>query len=443
MSSSRLDELDIFVRRLARRLDTSLQNIDEQNFSNDYIARIEQKDGTIASLGASLDSVKNAKIGESRIMDAAISSAKIKRAAIDSVHIKDGAIGTAQIQAAAIGTANIQDSAITNAKIAELAVDSANIQDGAINSAKIKDAAITSAKIARLAVDTANIALGAIKQALIADGAVGSAQIADASITDAKIVELTANKITAGVLEVARLIITGENSIVQAINAENNTSEKSSSTIDGKAITKRSITADNIVASSITGKEIASNTITANNILANTITGEQIKGDTIESRHLKAGIITADKLESNIGAGLDISSNVSIINKVSTDDLNSRLGTITEQTMSYIQQEVKTLASDIEVNADALEAYKKEVRVWQRFSEQGLELGRSDSPFSVLLSAQRLSFRQNGAEIAYLANNKLYVLQGEISNLLTIGDSEDGYYDLVVKNKGLTLKLRG
>ena len=443
MSSSRLDELDIFVRRLARRLDTSLQNIDEQNFSNDYIARIEQKDGTIASLGASLDSVKNAKIGESRIMDAAISSAKIKRAAIDSAHIKDGAIGTAQIQAAAIGTANIQDSAITNAKIAELAVDSANIRDGAINSAKIKDAAITSAKIARLAVDTANIAIGAIKQALIADGAVGSAQIADASITDAKIVELTANKMTAGVLEVARLVITGENSIVQAINAENNTSEKSSSTIDGKAITKRSITADNIVASSITGKEIASNTITANNILANTITGEQIKGDTIESRHLKAGVITADKLESNIGAGLDISSNVSIINKVSTDDLNSRLGTITEQTMSYIQQEVKTLASDIEVNADALEAYKKEVRVWQRFSEQGLELGRSDSPFSVLLSAQRLSFRQNGAEIAYFANNKLYVLQGEFSNLLTIGDSEDGYYDLVVKNKGLTLKLRG
>lgn len=433
MSNSRLDELDIFVRRLARRLDTSLQNIDEQNFSNDYIARIEQKDGTIASLGASLDSVKNAKIGEARIMDAAISSAKIKRAAIDSAHIKDGAIGTA----------NIQDSAITTAKIAELAVDSANIRDGAINSAKIKDAAITSAKIARLAVDTANIAIGAIKQALIADGAVGSAQIADASITDAKIVELTANKITAGVLEVARLVITGENSIVQAINAENDTSEKSSSTIDGKAITKRSITADNIVASSITGKEIASNTITANNLLANTITGEQIKGDTIESRHLKAGVITADKLESNIGAGLDISSNMSIINKVSTEDLNSRLGTITEQTMSYIQQEVKTLASDIEVNADALEAYKKEVRVWQRFSEQGLELGRSDSPFSVLLSAQRLSFRQNGAEIAYLANNKLYVLQGEFSNLLTIGDSEDGYYDLVVKNKGLTLKLRG
>lgn len=440
--SARLDELEIFVRRLARKLESSLQNLDEHNFSNDYISRIEQRDGSLAKLGASLENVKNASIGEARIRDSAIGSAKIKKVAIDSAHIKDGAVGKAHIQSAAIASAHIQDAAITNAKLGELAVDTANIRDSAIDSAKIKDASISNAKIQKLAVDTANIALGAITEALIAHGAVGNAQIADASITDAKIVELTANKITAGVLEVARLIITGENSIVEAINKENGTEQKSTATIDGGAITQRTITADNIVAESITGKEIASNAITANNILANSITGDKIKSDSIESRHIKAGDITADKLESNIGNSLDISSNIAIINKVNADDFNSRLGTLSEQTMSYIKQEVRALADSIESSDNALEAYKREVRIWQRFSESGLELGRSDSPFSVLLSHQKLSFMHNGIEIAYFANNKLYVLQGEFKDLLTIGDDEDGFYDIVVKNRGLTLKFR-
>ena len=70
----------------------------------------------------------------------------------------------------------------------------------------IKYAQIENLKTEYARIDLANIARGAIKTAMIGDGVVGSAQIADGSITNAKIVELSANKITAGVLSVERLI---------------------------------------------------------------------------------------------------------------------------------------------------------------------------------------------------------------------------------------------
>ena len=65
--------------------------------------------------------------------------------------------------------------------------------------------------------------------------------------------ELTANKITAGTLSVERLIICGDkNSIIYAINNAGELVSQNVNTIDGDVLTKRSITADKIVAGAIT-----------------------------------------------------------------------------------------------------------------------------------------------------------------------------------------------
>jgi hypothetical protein len=253
------------------------------------------------------------------IADAAINAAQIQDAAIETAKIKDAAITNAKIANAAIETAKINDLAVTNAKIADATIETAKIKDAAIDTAKIKDASITNAKIANatiergkianaaigsaqidnLAVTTAKIALGAITTALINTGAVGTVQIADGSITDAKIVELTANKINAGTLSVERLVIVGTNkSIVYTINEANGTAQLSKTTIDGGALTQRSITADRIVAAAITANEIASKTILANNIASNTITAGEIASDAIEARHIKAGIIETSHITS-------------------------------------------------------------------------------------------------------------------------------------------------
>lgn len=328
--------------------------ITQAKIADAAIGKAQIQEAAIGTAQIEHGAINSAHIGDGQIENAkiangAITSAKIDDAAILAAHIKDGEIGTAkiadaaitnaQIAGAAIGTANIQDgaivtahildSSITKAKIADLAVDSAKIADLAVTTAKIAQGAITNAQIENAAIDTAKIALGAITATLIQQGAVGTAQIADSSITDAKIIELTANKITAGTLSVERLIIRGsEQSLIYAINNMGELVSTQVDTIDGYVLTKRTITADKIVAHSITAAEIASKTITANEILAGTITGSEIAAGSIEGSNIKAGTLTTSHVSADFGKTLDLTSNEGIRQRVEKiySDVDELLG---------------------------------------------------------------------------------------------------------------------
>lgn len=179
------------------------------------------------------------------------------------------------------------------ANIRKLDAEKADIHELEAVQAVIDDLDVTYADI-----DLSNIAKGTVKQAMIATGAIGTAQIADGSITDAKIVELTANKITAGLLSVDRLEIRGsKNSIVYAINNITGALQSENvDTINGEVLTKRSVTADKIVANAITANEIASKTITANEILSGTITSNELAANSINAINIASGAVTADKI---------------------------------------------------------------------------------------------------------------------------------------------------
>ena len=166
----------------------------------------------------------------------------------------------------------------------------------------------------------ANIENGAITNAMIGTEAVKTSQIADGSITDAKIVELTANKIKAGTLDVERLIVTQNNQKYLFHINEDGTTEYQK--LNGNILEDRSITADKIVAKAITANEIATATITANEIAANTITSAEIKSGSIKAvdidvANLFAQDITASGTISGLtlkGAKLDISNAIQFYN---------------------------------------------------------------------------------------------------------------------------------
>lgn len=273
----------------------------------------------LAAGAVTADKLQAKAVTADKLAAGAVTADKLQAGAITagSGVIADAAIGSAQIALLAVKTGNIDELAVTTAKIAQAAITEAKIANAAITSAKIKDAAI----------DTAKIALGAITQALIQQGAVGTVQIKDGSITDAKIVELTANKINAGTLSVERLVIVGsDKSIVYAINQANGTAQLSQTTIDGGALTRRSITADRIVAESITSDELAANSVTANKILAGAITAEKLAALCVTADKIAAGAITVDKIESNVGSNLDISANKSI--KLMAESIDAKIGAI-------------------------------------------------------------------------------------------------------------------
>ena len=83
------------------------------------------------------------------------------------------------------------------------------------------------------------------------------------------------------------------------------------------------------------------------------------------------------------------------------------------------------------------------VQSYQRFSADGLELGVLGSPFKAKLGNTKLSFIQDGVEIAYISNNKLYITEARITQKLQMGASETGYFEWIVTSTGLGLKWRG
>lgn len=122
-------------------------------------------------------------------------------------------------------------------------------------------------------------------------------------------------------------------------------------------------------------------------------------------------------------SGLDGKANLADLEeKANIKDLQTLVASYVTQTEdSILQSFQQTYTYTVEVDG-RLEEFKRFVESYQRFTEAGLELGRTDSPFKAFLSNTKLSFTQGGEEIAYISNNKMYITNAEITQQLRIGN---------------------
>ena len=88
-----------------------------------------------------------------------------------------------------------------------------------------------------------------------------------------------------------------------------------------------------------------------------------------------------------------------------------------------------------------LQEFLEEFATSIRMSASGIELGDSNSPFGALLGTTKLSFTQDGREIAYISNNRLYITDAEISNSLTVGSSIK--YKTYIDSNGYLVTQKG
>lgn len=129
--------------------------------------------------------------------------------------------------------------------------------------------------------------------------------------------------------------------------------------------------------------------------------------------------------------------------KTETSALQAEMESRFTQTASDITQAVeKTETIQMYVDGE-LREFVNQVKTYQRFSEEGLEIGRSDSDFKSLFSNVKLSFMQNGVEIAYVSNNKLYITNAEVLDTLSIGNPNHGFFVWDSDISGMALKWRG
>lgn len=107
---------------------------------------------------------------------------------------------------------------------------------------------------------------------------------------------------------------------------------------------------------------------------------------------------------------------------VTQDDLNEMnesISSTVEQTKDAITIEFTKTTNEI---IDNQNEFEQTVRSRIEFTEEGLELGKSDSAFKAKLDNEKLAFTEDDEEIAYISNKKLYITDTEITNSLRLGN---------------------
>lgn len=85
-----------------------------------------------------------------------------------------------------------------------------------------------------------------------------------------------------------------------------------------------------------------------------------------------------------------------------------------EMTFENIIQQITNIDGTVNKNYEELVRYI-------RFNGGTITLGEVGNPLTMELTNDRLSFKQNGVEVAYISNNRLYIYDGEFINSLKLG----------------------
>lgn len=107
--------------------------------------------------------------------------------------------------------------------------------------------------------------------------------------------------------------------------------------------------------------------------------------------------------------------------KDDTDALISSVSTEIEQTKNSVEIQFNQFSADIASVAAGTDAEFEEIRKYIRFVDGKILLGEVGNELELEIANDRISFLQDGAEVAYFSNRKLYVTDAEILHSLQLG----------------------
>lgn len=76
----------------------------------------------------------------------------------------------------------------------------------------------------------------------------------------------------------------------------------------------------------------------------------------------------------------------------------------------------------LNIVAAGADAKFQEISKYIRFIDGNIILGEEGNELTLKIENDRIAFLESGAEVAYFSNRKLYVLDGEFLNSLTLGN---------------------
>lgn len=138
-------------------------------------------------------------------------------------------------------------------------------------------------------------------------------------------------------------------------------------------------------------------------------------------------------------------SSTEVLTKVSNDyylkdDANKLIESVnTEFSQTHESFEMKFNAVNQDINdlTSGTDARFQEIKKYIRFEDGNIILGEAENEVTLKIENDRISFLQNGVEVAYFSNRKLYVIDGEFLGKLKLGN----YAYKVLSDGSLTFGL--
>lgn len=107
--------------------------------------------------------------------------------------------------------------------------------------------------------------------------------------------------------------------------------------------------------------------------------------------------------------------------KDDTDALISSVSTEIEQTKNSFEIQFNQFSADVEDVAAGTDARFEEIRKYIRFVDGQIHIGEVGNDLELRIANDRLSFLQDGAEVAYLSNRKLFITDTQILHSMQLG----------------------
>lgn len=133
----------------------------------------------------------------------------------------------------------------------------------------------------------------------------------------------------------------------------------------------------------------------------------------VERNLLASMQVTEENIKSTVAENYSL--------KDETEALVSSVSTTIEQTKDSFDIQFNQFNADIRAVAAGTDAEFEEIRKYIRFVDGKILLGEVGNELELEIANDRISFLQDGAEVAYFSDRKLYVTDAEILHSLQLG----------------------
>lgn len=133
----------------------------------------------------------------------------------------------------------------------------------------------------------------------------------------------------------------------------------------------------------------------------------------VERNLLASMQVTEENIKSTVAENYSL--------KDETEALVSSVSTEIEQTKNGVDIQFTQFNADLQAVAAGADAEFEEIKKYIRFIDGKILLGEVGNELELEIANDRISFLQDGAEVAYFSNRKLYVTDAEILHSLQLG----------------------